>query len=578
MKLISCLIFIQLVFNLSSQTNFKLSNPACLEILKGNYPQDSFLPNRVLGVDQSFQQLFQNVSADSLYDHLKNIVSFKNRNLISDNPLSKNFGIGACRNWIESRMRGWSFPPSFRLIPCLLEFDQLACNVLTHRELFAILPGIGPRRNELVIVEAHLDSRCEILCDTTCLAEGADDNGSGSALVAELSRVMNPLSFDRTIVFFFTTGEEQGLIGARAFAKLCKANGILIKAVFNNDIVGGVECGNTSSPPSCPGPGMVDSLRLRIFSAGSTNSMAKGLARLSRIVSQRWLVPNIDLVPTLDLMTGEDRVGRGGDHIPFREESYTAIRFTSSFEHGDGNPTQPNYHDRQHSTRDIIGKDIDQDGILDSFYVNFNYLAKNTLINGANIINAASGPDLQHSVKFEVENGEVKWEITGPANYHNFLIGVRLLTNTNFDTLIDTDQLKGSFRMPRLGIFYGSLAASDTNNLISMFSPEVQFRITSANDNPIKEKVELLQNYPNPFDEATVIPIYVHELFGHGANWIEIHSADGHLIKKITLDLQLGLNEIQYEYAWHNYLPGNYYYSLWLKGKKISTRVMTFTN
>ncbi|MBK6818068.1 MAG: M28 family peptidase [Bacteroidetes bacterium] len=130
---------------------------------------------------------------------------------------------------------------------CEFEFDYLMCNRTRHSQLLSIIPGHGPLRKELVILEAHLDSRCESLCDTICLAEGADDNGSGSALLMEISRNLCLFSLSRTIVILWVTGEEQGLGGSRSFATFCKQNAIPIKAVFNNDIVGGIECGKTSS-------------------------------------------------------------------------------------------------------------------------------------------------------------------------------------------------------------------------------------------------------------------------------------------------------------------------------------------
>ena len=67
-----------------------------------------------------------------------------------------------------------------------------------------------------------MDSRCEDGCDVNCTANGVDDNGSGTALVLELARVMSPLTFNRSMIFMVTTGEEQGLIGAEAFAEFCK--------------------------------------------------------------------------------------------------------------------------------------------------------------------------------------------------------------------------------------------------------------------------------------------------------------------------------------------------------------------
>jgi hypothetical protein len=70
-----------------------------------------------------------------------------------------------------------------------------------------------------------------------------------------------------------------------------------------------------------------------------------------------------------------------GDYIPFRQQNYNAVRFTSANEHGDANPVA-GYQDRQHSTRDILGKDYNNDNVIDSYYVSTSYLQRNCFLNG----------------------------------------------------------------------------------------------------------------------------------------------------------------------------------------------------
>ena len=142
-----------------------------------------------------------------------------------------------------------------RLVTGYLEFDQTVCTMDRHRNVVAVLPGVDTTDPSVIIVEAHLDSRCKDNCDGDCLAQGMEDNGSGVALVLELARVMGYSNyvFDHTIVFMTVTGEEQGLVGSNAYAVFAKQDSLPIKAVLNNDIVGGIICGMTSSPPSCPG-------------------------------------------------------------------------------------------------------------------------------------------------------------------------------------------------------------------------------------------------------------------------------------------------------------------------------------
>ena len=238
-----------------------------------------------------------------------------------------------------------------------------------------------------------MDSRCEDNCDIHCPAHGMEDNGSGVALVIELARVMSRYVFDHTIVFMTVTGEEQGLAGSNAFSDYALAQGLAIKAVFNNDIVGGIICGETSSPPSCPGLNHIDSTQVRLFSHGGFNSPHKALSRFIKLEYQEMIRPLSAVPMLLTIMSAEDRTGRGSDHIPFRENGYYAMRFCSANEHGNADVSDPEYHDRQHTTNDILGVDTDGDLEIDSFFVDFNYLARNTIINGNSAAMAALGPE-----------------------------------------------------------------------------------------------------------------------------------------------------------------------------------------
>jgi Zn-dependent M28 family amino/carboxypeptidase len=68
------------------------------------------------------------------------------------------------------------------------------------------------RPEEVVILGAHLDS--------WDLGTGTTDNGTGSMVVLEAARAIaqSGLVPDRTIRFILFTGEEQGLLGSRAYA------------------------------------------------------------------------------------------------------------------------------------------------------------------------------------------------------------------------------------------------------------------------------------------------------------------------------------------------------------------------
>jgi len=74
------------------------------------------------------------------------------------------------------------------------------------------IPG-GAKKDELVMVGAHLDSWHS--------GTGATDNGAGSAVMIEVMRILKTanLKLDRTVRIALWSGEEQGLLGSKAYVK-----------------------------------------------------------------------------------------------------------------------------------------------------------------------------------------------------------------------------------------------------------------------------------------------------------------------------------------------------------------------
>jgi Zn-dependent M28 family amino/carboxypeptidase len=93
------------------------------------------------------------------------------------------------------------------------EDDLMAYNTL------ADLPGSGPKRQEVVMIGAHLDSWHG--------ATGATDNGAGSAVAMEAMRILSSLGTRprRAVRIGLWSGEEQGLLGSRAYVAQHLASG-----------------------------------------------------------------------------------------------------------------------------------------------------------------------------------------------------------------------------------------------------------------------------------------------------------------------------------------------------------------
>ncbi|MCP4663658.1 MAG: M20/M25/M40 family metallo-hydrolase [bacterium] len=99
------------------------------------------------------------------------------------------------------------------------------------RNVIAEMPG-QTRPGEIVLVTAHLDDM-----PPGELAPGADDNASGCVAVMIAAEIMRQRHFERTVRFVFFTGEEQGLLGAEAYADAVAGAGENLVAVFNLDMI-----------------------------------------------------------------------------------------------------------------------------------------------------------------------------------------------------------------------------------------------------------------------------------------------------------------------------------------------------
>jgi hypothetical protein len=445
-----------------------------------------------------------------------------------------------------------------------------------HRDIFAVLPGLDTTDKRVIIIEGHIDSRCEGLCDSLCVAQGVEDNATGTALVLELARVMSKYSFNQTIVFLVTIGEEQGLYGAEAFADYVQQKTIKVKAVQNNDVIGGIICGQTSSPPSCPGLNNIDSIGVRLFSFGGFNSFHKGYARFIKLEYKEMINPYATVHSDIRIMSPEDRTGRGGDHQPFRQHGYAAMRFTSANEHGDANVTDTAYHDRQHTRRDTLGVDTNNDQIIDSFFVDFHYLARNAVINGNAAAMAAIGPKTP-DFQLSVHDSDLVIHVTQQTQYNVYRVGVRTTTNDWDSVYTFSGTLDDTINVPHANWYYVSICSVDTNGVESIFSREYNTTPVGIYENEIHNTgITLLQNHPNPFDEATYISFELQQLIPYQSAHILITDVNGKLIKDIPTTLQTGMNEVLYEHGYG--ASGTLFYSLKIDDKIISTKAMIFAN
>ena len=278
------------------------------------------------------------VSEERLRADMDTIVGFGTRHTLSS-PNDSERGIGAAVDWALAEFRrigakcgdclhvqavGEVVEADGRRIPT----DTLVRNVV------AIQRGTE-RPDEVIIVQAHYDSRVTDPLNATDDAPGANDDGSGSVMVLEAARILSQRQYPSTIIYALLTGEEQGLYGASILADWVGEKGMTVKAVLNNDMIGN----------SCGSDGYCEPDVVRVFSEGLRADSTERLRALQRRFGgendspgrnlSRWLTGLAAQYPDgmqVREIWRTDRMGRGGDQIPFLDRGYPAVRVTVSVE------------------------------------------------------------------------------------------------------------------------------------------------------------------------------------------------------------------------------------------------------
>ena len=108
----------------------------------------------------------------------------------------------------------------------------------TTRNIIAEKKGSGSGVRKVAIVTAHLDS-INLAGGPAARAPGADDNGSGSAGLLEIARVLKDHTCSQDLRLILFGGEEQGLFGSKHYvAGISQVEKKRILAVVNMDMIG----------------------------------------------------------------------------------------------------------------------------------------------------------------------------------------------------------------------------------------------------------------------------------------------------------------------------------------------------
>src|SRR5205823_312315 len=161
-----------------------------------------------------------------------------------------------------------------------------------------------------------------------------------------------------------------------------KQNNWRIEAAFTNDIIGS----------SLGGNGVHDDHTVRVFSEGISSTETEAEARSRKSVggeedsSSRQIARYIKETGDryvrglrVTLIARRDRYGRGGDHIPFNERGFAAVRITE--------PNEDYHHQHQNvrTQNGVVYGDLPE-------FVDFAYVAQVARINAASLALLALAP------------------------------------------------------------------------------------------------------------------------------------------------------------------------------------------
>jgi len=242
-------------------------------------------------------------------------------------------------------------------------------------------------------------------------------------------------------------------------ANKAKQQGWNIEAVLNNDIMGG----NNSSETN-----IINNTQVRVFSEGlpsyeldsnakrirqlglENDGKARQLARYVKEIGERY-VENLQVI----MIYRNDRFLRGGDHTPFVENGYAAVRITEMNE---------NYY---HQHQDVRKENNIQYGDLPDF-MDFEYLRKNTCLSLCNLANLAKAPPMPKNVTIDLKNltnfTHLYWRAPETENTKGYYVLMRETTSPVWQKKIYTEQTDVNLPYSKDNYFFAVQSVNSTGN------------------------------------------------------------------------------------------------------------------
>ncbi len=179
-------------------------------------PQRSFTPDKISDL-VDLESLASSILQDSLESYSYRLQAFNGR-------VAGSSSIQSCANWLVSKFEDFGYDSIVVEVYWDSVYDEWAQirNVVAYK-IGTLYPDFH------VVVGAHYDA--------VPGSPGADDNGSGTAGVLEIARVLSSMETNVTYVFALWDGEEEGLLGSWQYASRALFANERIVSNVNMDMV-----------------------------------------------------------------------------------------------------------------------------------------------------------------------------------------------------------------------------------------------------------------------------------------------------------------------------------------------------